>query len=347
MGSTGTDSYGKVAQWWKLQQNNRVQCTLCPRLCSIPDGSRGFCYVRENINGKLYLTSYAHATGLAVDAIEKKPLYHFYPGSRVYSFGTIGCNMACMFCQNWRLTKHFEPIYEKRTIYPQDIIHRALKHDCIGLAFTYSEPIISAEWMAVLASEAKECDLKSIMASNGYINPEARAAVFKNIDAVNIDMKGFSDSFYTHLTHSRLQPILDTLEWLVKETSIWVEITNLIIPTKNDSLQEIDALTDYIAARLHPEIPLHFTAFRPDFKLTHLPKTPFKTLKKARDIAFKNGLKHVYIGNVFSAESAPAKQTYCGRCGETLIRRRGTENVKSLLKSGCCFHCGAILSGVF
>ncbi|ACF12953.1 Radical SAM domain protein [Chloroherpeton thalassium ATCC 35110] len=342
-----TDVYGKVAQYWRPLHNNRVQCTLCPRLCNIPDGARGFCYVRENINGTLYLTSYGHAIGFNCDPIEKKPFYHFYPGSKIYSFGLIGCNMACMFCQNWHLTKYFPPVYEKRTYAPQDILYRAVKNDCIGLAFTYNEPITSAEWLAVLAHEAKEQGMKSVMVSNGYINPEARETLFKNIDAVNIDLKGFNDFFYQRLTHSHLQPVLDTLEWLVHETNIWVEITNLIIPSKNDSAAAIAQLTEYVATRLSPLIPIHFNAFHPDFKMMDLPKTPFETLEKARDIALKNGLNHVYIGNALSDESALAKQTYCATCGEVLIRRSQFDTVDVLLKDGHCPNCGAVLNGLF
>ncbi|NOZ03136.1 MAG: AmmeMemoRadiSam system radical SAM enzyme [FCB group bacterium] len=332
------------ARWWRPLGNGKVECYLCPRYCRIPVGSHGFCVVRENHGGKLYSTVYERTTGLAVDPIEKKPLYHFYPGTQILSFGTIGCNLGCKFCQNWHISKVRHQVYLTHECTAESIVWKAREHNCIGIAYTYNEPTIFGEWVMDVARLARERGLKNVLVTNGYVSPNARRELYRDIDAVNVDLKAFTEAFYRKLTLSRLDPVLDTLRWLVHETDVWVEITTLIIPGKNDSERELDGLTKFVARELNPDVPVHFTAFHPDFKmLDHLP-TPVETLFRARDIARRNGLNYVYTGNIFTSVG---QKTVCRHCGKMVIHRNIYYVQKPNMKGNCCSFCGYRIPGHF
>jgi pyruvate formate lyase activating enzyme len=333
-----------LAQWWEAGDRDRVKCTLCPRYCKIPTGSHGFCYIRQNKGGSLYTTAYGKSTGFAADPIEKKPLYHFFPGSDILSFGTIGCNLGCKFCQNWQVSKVYDKKYISTFYSPDEIINLATENDCIGIAYTYNEPIIFGEWIIDISSKARKTGLKNVLVTNGYITPGARKDLFKFIDAVNVDLKSFSDTYYRKLTLSRLEPVLDTLRWLVHESQIWVEITNLLIPGENDSVAEIERLTKFIAEELTSTVPLHFSAFHPDFQMLNKPTTPLSTLKNAYAIAKQKGLSYVYLGNIPGSEF---KCTYCPRCQQPIIERKYQQVINSNLNGHKCGHCGYSIPGVF
>ena len=332
------------AKWWRYNTQDRVLCTLCPRYCKIPNQSHGFCYVRQNLDGVLISIAYGKSTGFAVDPIEKKPLYHFLPGSQVLIFGTIGCNLGCKFCQNWHISKLNNEKYMGKTYSPGDIIKMAVDKGCQGIAYTYNEPIIFSEWIIDIASQAREMGLKNVLVTNGYITPKARKDLFQYIDGVNVDLKSFSDTFYKKLTLSQIEPVLDTLRWLVHESDVWVEITNLLIPEENDSTIEINRLTRFIVEELSCNIPLHFSAFHPDFKMLDKPTTPLSTLKKAYTIAKDNGISYVYLGNIPTSEY---KNTYCSRCKQLIIDRSHYMVIKSGIKNDKCLYCGYSIPGEY
>lgn len=332
------------AKWWREYGQNRVKCTLCPRYCIIPSGSHGFCYVRKNEGGILYSSAYGKSTGFAVDPIEKKPLYHFLPGSQVLSFGTIGCNLGCKFCQNWHLSKLHNEKYMGKTYSPGDIINMANKKDCQGIAYTYNEPIIFSEWIVDITSQARKAGLKNVLVTNGYITTEARKDIFQSLDAVNVDLKSFSDTFYKKLTLSQIGPVLDTLRWLVHESNVCVEITNLLIPDENDSTIEIDRLTRFIVEELSSKIPLHFSAFHPDFKMLDKPVTPLLTLKKAYSIAKDNGIEYVYLGNTPISDY---NNTYCSQCKQLIIDRSHYMKIKSSMNDNICPFCEHSIPGKY
>ncbi len=332
------------ARWWEPLAAGKVQCKLCPRACRIPPGSHGFCVVRENRAGKLYSKVFGRTTGLAVDPIEKKPLYHFYPGTQILSFGTIGCNLGCKFCQNWHISKVRHQVYLMHEIAAESIVRKAKEHNCIGIAYTYNEPVIFGEWVMDIARLARERGLKNVLVTNGYISPVARKDLYRDIDAVNVDLKAFHKSFYRKLTLSRLEPVLDTLRWLVRETDVWVEITTLIIPGENDGDSELDSLTKFVARELNPDVPVHFTAFHPDFKMLDYLPTPVETLIRARDIAYRNGLHYVYTGNIYTSVG---QKTVCHHCGKMVIHRNIYYVQKPDMKGNRCGFCGFRIPGHF
>ncbi|MDP6456683.1 MAG: AmmeMemoRadiSam system radical SAM enzyme [Candidatus Marinimicrobia bacterium] len=308
----------KLAKWWEPIKNNRVLCTLCPRLCKIGDGQSGFCFVRKNEGGELVQTAYGRAAGFAVDPVEKKPLNHFLPGTPTLSFGTAGCNLGCRFCQNWDMSKAKLDNLHSRQVTPQEVVQLAKKQKCPSIAYTYNDPTIFAEFVIDVARAARKEGIRNVMVTNGYIMPEARKEVYSYIDATNIDLKAFSETFYHKLTFSHLDDVLDTINWLVNETNVWVEITNLIIPGHNDDMGEIGEMVDWITDHLGDEVPLHFTAFHPDFKMLDTPAAPKSTLTKTRYLAMERGLKYVYVGNVFDSEG---QTTFCPNCHKPLIER--------------------------
>jgi pyruvate formate lyase activating enzyme len=328
-------------RWWDLDEKGRVHCYLCPRHCHIGDGQAGFCFIRVNQGGRLYSLGYASPAALQVDPIEKKPLNHFLPGTRIFSMGTAGCNMGCFFCQNWDISKSHQDQVNARHVPPEEVPLLAKKHGCASLAFTYNEPTIWGEYVIDICKAARPLGLKTVMVSNGYITREAFHDIYDHIDAANIDLKAFTENFYGKTTLTHLQPVLDTLEWLKNETSVWFEITNLMIPTLNDDPEETRKLAEWIRDHLGPDVPLHFTAFHPDFKLQDKPPTPPQTLHQARRIAKEAGLHYVYEGNIFS-ESA---NTYCPKCDELLIRRSWHDVLRNRLKEGKCPRCGTAIAG--
>jgi pyruvate formate lyase activating enzyme len=334
-----------AARWWKPLNNNRVICNLCPRLCKIGDGQTGFCYIRKNEGGKLVTLGYGQPAAIQVDPIEKKPLNHFLPGTEIFSMGGAGCNMGCFFCQNWDISKAKSDQVNAISLSPEAVVENAVRSGCPSIAFTYNEPSIWAEYVIDISRVAHECGLKTVMVTNGYITPEAFYDVYPWIDAANVDLKAFTENFYERLTLTHLAPVLDVLKRLKHDTAVWLEITNLLIPTHNDSEDETKRLTEWILENLGDNVPLHFTAFHPDFKLRDIPRTPHEVLHRAREMAMKEGLKYVYEGNVFCDES---QATYCPNCRRAVIRRTW-HNLKSyhVTPEGKCDYCQTRIAGHF
>lgn len=330
------------AGWWHTV-NGRIQCDLCPRTCSLKPGDRGFCFVRENLDGEMVLTTYGRSTGFCVDPIEKKPLNQFYPGTSILSFGTAGCNLGCKFCQNWSISKSREVEVLSQHASPEMIAEAASRLGCKSVAYTYNDPVVWAEYAIDTAMKCRERGIKNVAVTAGYICADARPEFFQYMDAANVDLKAFTELFYHHLTLSHLQPVLDTLAWLKHESSVWFEITNLIIPDENDSRDEIREMCRWILANLGPDVPVHFTAFHPDFRLPRRP-TPPQTLIMAYDIAKEVGLDYVYTGNVLDIDH---QSTHCPACGEVLIQRRGYELARYHLRGQRCEFCETEIAGWF
>jgi len=340
---TDTDTL-KVAKWWEPTDNNKILCTLCPRYCKIGDGQPGFCYIRQNHGGTLYTTGYGRPTGFAIDPIEKKPLNHFLPGSSILSFGTAGCNLGCRFCQNWSISKAKLDELNSSSFSPEEVVKLAQKYKVPSIAYTYNDPTIFGEYVIDISKIARDKGINSVMVTAGYIDKEARKEVYKYIDAANVDLKGFTDKFYHKVTFSHLDDVLDTLKWLKNETDIWFEITTLLIPGENDSPDEIKQECDWILDNVGDSIPLHFTAFHPDFKMTNKPHTPASTLNTARKIALEKGIKFCYVGNVHNLEG---QTTYCPNCKSELIKRDWHDVLINKISNGKCYKCGTEIPGVF
>ncbi|WP_028484552.1 AmmeMemoRadiSam system radical SAM enzyme [Thioalkalivibrio sp. ALE17] len=339
------DAFTVATRYWHSLEDGRVQCDLCPRYCKLKPGQRGACFVRANLDDAVVLTSYGRSSGYCVDPIEKKPLNHFLPGSPVLSFGTAGCNLACKFCQNWDISKSREIDTLADRADPETIARAAEALGCRAVAFTYNDPVIFHEYAIDVAAACRARDIRSVAVTAGYITEQARGEFFAAMDAANVDLKAFTERFYHKLTGAHLQPVLDTLEWLVHETDTWVEITTLLIPGENDSDAEITSMAQWILEHLGPDVPLHFTAFHPDFKMTEHRRTPIETLQRARRIAREQGLHHVYTGNVHDADG---QSTWCAGCGQRLIGRDWYElSDWNLTVDGCCNACGASVPGVF
>jgi pyruvate formate lyase activating enzyme len=322
------------AKWWE-KVDNRVHCFLCPRHCHIGKGQTGFCFIRKNVDGELKLLAHSHPIAVHVDPIEKKPLFHFLPGSSILSIGTAGCNLGCKFCQNWDMSKARFDHENAYDFSPEYIVQMARSHKCPGIAYTYNEPTIFGEYVVDIAREARKYGIKNVMVTNGYITPEAIADIYPFIDAANIDLKAIEPGFYRKLTLSELQPVLEAIK-IIHKMGVWIELTNLIIPTMNDSPGEIRSLVSWILDNLGSDVPLHFTAFHPDFKMKHLPKTPYNTIYKARMTALKLGINYVYEGNVLSEKGG---NTYCPSCGSLLISRVWHTVISNNLTKNIC-KCG-------
>lgn len=331
--------------WWHAaEESGRIVCDLCPRGCSLKPGDRGFCFVRENRDGQMVLSTYGRSTGFCIDPIEKKPLNHFYPGTSVLSFGTAGCNLGCKFCQNWDISKSREVERLSEFATPEMIAAAAQQWDCMSVAYTYNDPVIWAEYAIDTARACRAVGVKSVAVTAGYILPPARDVFFREMDAANVDLKAFTEEFYFKLTYSHLQPVLDTLCWLKHETDCWFEITNLVIPGENDSPDELRKMCDWVLSGVGDEVPVHFSAFHPDFRMRDKPRTPLETLLSAYDIARRQGIKYVYVGNVDEAEH---QSTYCPHCGKLLIERNWYDLGAYHLRGDCCGHCGGKIAGRF
>ncbi len=333
------------ARWWHRLDDGRIQCDLCPRDCKLHDGQRGACFVRQNTGGAMVLTTYGRSSGFCIDPIEKKPLNHFYPGSSVLSFGTAGCNLACKFCQNWDISKSRDMDRLMDQANPEDIALAAKHAGARSIAFTYNDPVIFAEYAMDTADACHTHGIRTVAVTAGYIHAEPRREFYSKMDAANVDLKAFTDEFYFRLTGAHLEPVLDTLRYIHHETGTWLEITTLLIPGKNDSDEELEAMTRWIAKELGPEVPLHFSAFHPDYKMGDIPATPASTLTRAREIALKNGLHYVYTGNVHDTEGGT---THCPSCHAPLIVRDWyrIEDYR-LTADGRCPKCAAKIPGHF
>lgn len=331
--------------YWHRLEDDRIQCDLCPRFCKLHKDQRGLCFVRQNLDDQIVMTSYGRSSGFAIDPIEKKPLNHFLPGTPVFSFGTAGCNLACKFCQNWDISKSraLDTLTGKAS--PEAIARTALENGCKSVAYTYNDPVIFHEYAIDTAQACRSLGLKSVAVSAGYVCAEPRTEFYQWMDAANIDLKAFTERFYHEITGSHLQPVLDTLKYIKHETSVWLEVTTLIIPGENDSEAELEALTQWVVETLGPDVPLHFSAFHPDWKMLDKSHTSLHSLLKARQIALKNGVHYAYVGNVHDKAS---DSTYCHHCNDLLIGRDWYELSEwSLDEKGCCNCCGTRCAGVF
>ena len=332
-------------RYWHRLDDGRLQCDLCPRFCHLKEGQRGLCFVRMNEGGEIVLTTWGRSSGFCVDPIEKKPLNHFLPGTPVLSFGTAGCNLACKFCQNWDISKSREIDTLSGAASPEELARAAVELGCRSIAFTYNDPVIFHEYAIDVAQAAREADVNSVAVTAGYICPEPRREFFRYMDAANVDLKAFTEDFYRKLCGASLAGVLDTLAYIRHETSTWLEITTLLIPGANDGDREIADMCRWIVDELGVDVPLHFTAFHPDWKMRDTPPTPPATLSRARRIALEHGMRYVYTGNVHDSEGG---STWCHGCGARVIERDwyrlGAWNLDA---AGRCTNCGTACAGRF
>jgi pyruvate formate lyase activating enzyme len=331
-------------RYWHRLDDGRVQCDLCPRFCKLHEGQRGFCFVRACEEGAIVLTTYGRSSGFCVDPIEKKPLYHFLPGTPVLSFGTAGCNLGCAFCQNWDISKSRQTDTLADEASPEGIARAAERLGCRSVAFTYNDPVIFHEYAIDVAAACRARGIRTVAVTAGEVCAEPRAEFYRHMDAANVDLKGFTEDFYRNVCAAHLQPVLETLVYLARHTSVWLELTTLLIPWLNDSEGELERLTSWVVENLGADVPLHFTAFHPDFRMLDRPPTPPATLRMARRIARKNGVRYAYVGNVHDPE---ADSTHCPSCGALLIGRDWYELTAWHLRGNECPGCGSVCPGVF
>ena len=336
---------GVRGRHWHALPDGRVQCDICPRECKLRDGQRGLCFVRARRGGEIVLTTYGRSSGFCIDPIEKKPLDHFLPGTPVRASGTAGCNLTCKFCQNWDISKSREMDRLMDEAPTEAIAEAALQPGCRSVAYTYNAPVIFFEYALDVAAACRSRGIKNVAVSAGYICPEARAEFYDAMDAVNVDLKAFTEGFYKTLCSAELEVGKETLVYIKHETDVWLEITPLLIPGENDSEGEIEELPQWVVEALGPDVPLHFSAFHPDYKMTDKPNTPPETLIRAWRIARKNGVRYAYTGNIHNKETG---STYCHQCGLRLIGRDWYElSDWQLTVDGCCPRCGTACAGVF
>jgi pyruvate formate lyase activating enzyme len=341
----GAEAQAYPTRYWHRLDDGRVQCDICPRTCRLRDGQRGFCFVRANTDDAIVLTTYGRSSGYCVDPIEKKPLNHFLPGTPVLSFGTAGCNLACKYCQNWDISRSRQMDTLADAASPRTIALAAERLACRSVAFTYNDPVVFHEYAIDVAHACRERGIHPVAVTAGYQSPEPRVEFYRQMDAASVDLKAFSDAFYRRICGGRLEAVLDTLRYLRQETDVWLEITTLLIPGENDSDGELERETAWIVEHLGPDVPLHFTAFHPDWKMRDRPHTPTDTLRRARRIALANGARHAYTGNVHDLDT---QSTYCHGCGERVIGRDWyVLSEWNLTGDGLCKRCGARCPGLF
>ena len=332
-------------RYWSQLEDGRIQCDLCPRACKLHEGQQGLCFVRAREQDQIVLTTYGRSSGFCVDPIEKKPLNHFLPGTPVLSFGTAGCNLACKFCQNWDISKSRQMARLADAASPMDLAKAAADLGCRSLAYTYNDPVIFLEYAVDVAQAAAALDVKSVAVTAGYVCDQPRREFFRHMDAANVDLKAFTEAFYHRICGGHLSNVLDTLLYIKHETNVWLEITTLLIPGENDSDRELGELSRWIADNLGADVPVHFSAFHPDYKMPNHPATPASTLIRARQVALANGLNFVYTGNIHDSTGG---STWCPSCSALLIERDwyqlGTWQLDS---QSCCRHCGTWIPGVF
>lgn len=332
-------------RYWHTLEDGRVECDVCPRACKLHEGQRGLCFVRANQHGKVVLTTYGRSSGYCIDPIEKKPLNQYLPGTPVLSFGTAGCNLACKFCQNWDISKSREMDTLADEAPPDKIARVAQELECRSVAYTYNDPVIFMEYAIDVAKACRAYGIKSVAVTAGYMSDEPRREFYQYMDAANVDLKAFTERFYWKITGGHLQPVLDTLMYLRHETDVWFELTTLLIPGENDADEELEEMTQWVVEHLGPDVPMHFTAFHPDWKMMDKPSTPPQTLTRARGIAMKNGVRYAYTGNVHDEQGG---STYCHACGQKLIGRDWyVLSAWNLTADGRCNSCGSPCAGVF
>lgn len=340
------DTVGTVpGRYYAAQEDGRIRCEVCPRYCQLNDGQRGLCFIRKREGEQIVLTSYGRSSGFCIDPIEKKPLNHFHPGTPVLSFGTAGCNLTCKFCQNHDMSKSREMDTLADAAPPLMLAETAQRMGCTSMAYTYNDPVIFLEYAVDTAIACHEAGVKNVAVTAGYICAEPRAEFYQHMDAANVDLKAFTEDFYRKVTGSALEPVKETLDYLVNETDVWVEITNLLIPDENDSEAEIEDMTQWVIETLGPDVPMHFTAFHPDFRMLDKERTAPQSLFRARQIALKNGVRHAYVGNI---HHKGAQSTYCAGCGAMVIGRDWhLLSDWHLDHRGCCTFCGTAMPGRF
>ncbi|MDD9876020.1 MAG: AmmeMemoRadiSam system radical SAM enzyme [Magnetovibrio sp.] len=336
-------------RYWHALEDGRIQCDLCPRYCKLREGQRGLCFVRAAGPDGMVLTTYGRSSGFCIDPIEKKPLNHFLPGTPILSFGTAGCNLTCKFCQNWNISKarEFDKLQDQAS--PELIAQAAAQTKCRSVAYTYNDPVIFLEYAVDTARACRERGIKNVAVTAGYICPDPREEFYKWMDAANVDLKAFTEKFYKELCTSQLSKVLDTLKYLKHETDVWFEITDLIIPGENDSEKEIDEMTKWVVKNLGEDVPMHFSAFHPDWKMMDKPRPPKSTLVRAREIARANGVRYAYTGNVHNFDG---HSTYCHNCDHRLVGRDWYELSEWHIAfggnyAGNCGNCGEPVAGVF
>ncbi len=332
-------------RYWHRREDGRLQCDLCPRHCRLNEGQRGLCYVRQRLDDEIKLVSYGRSSGFCVDPIEKKPLNHFHPGSSVLSFGTAGCNLACKFCQNWDMSKsrEMDTLADRAT--PARLADAAVELACRSVAFTYNDPIIFMEYAVDVAEACRAVGVKTVAVTAGYVDPAPREVFFPAMDAANVDLKAFTERFYHKICGGHLAPVLETLEYIRRETDTWLELTTLLIPGENDSDRELDEMTAWVVEHLGADVPMHFTAFHPDWKMRDIERTPLATLGRARRIAMGNGVRYAYTGNAHDVEGG---STWCPGCGAMLIERDWYRlGHWGLDARGACRDCGETIPGRF
>lgn len=324
-------------------QGRYVRCALCPHRCVLAEGERGLCRVRENRGGKLYTLVYGNPCALHVDPIEKKPFYHFLPGTVALSLATAGCNLRCQYCQNHTISQHPPEQTQNYDAAPAAIVEASVRQGTQTIAYTYSEPMVFYEYMLDTARLARRAGLRNAVISAGYVNPDPLRELCQTVDAIKIDLKGNNQDFYRAVCGGTLEPVLDTIR-IVREMGVWLEIVNLVVPTLNDDIDELRALAEWVLETLGPDVPLHFSRFQPNYQLTNLPPTPIETLEGARHLALETGLNYVYLGNVPGHEG---NHTYCPACGQMIVQRSGmSTEIVQIVKSQCGF-CGAPIPGVW
>ena len=338
------DSHVVPGRYWHALDDGRIQCDVCPRYCRLREGQRGMCFVRARQNDQIVLTPYGRSSGFCIDPIEKKPLNHFYPGTPVLSFGTAGCNLACKFCQNWDISKSRETDTLADQASPEQIARAAKHTGCKSVAFTYNDPVIFLEYAIDVAQACHEYGIKTVAVTAGYMCEEPRAEFFEHMDAANVDLKAFTERFYQQICAAQLENVKETLAYIKSETDVWMELATLIIPGENDSDSELDELSQWVHEALGADVPIHFSAFHPDYKMLDKPATPPATLTRAREIALGNGLRYAYTGNVHDEQG---DTTFCHACGHRLIVRDWYALMKWNITDGCCPECGEACAGVF
>ena len=333
------------AKYWHKLPDGKIQCDLCPRLCKLANEQSGFCTYRKREGSEISSLLYGFASGFCIDPIEKKPLFHFLPGSPTLSFGTLGCNLGCKFCQNWDVSRCQVKDAVVELVPPHEIARAARKMGCSSVAFTYNEPVVFHEYAVATAKECHKLGIRTVAVTAGYVSPEPREEFYSHMDAVNVDLKAFTDSFYREYTNAELQPVLETLEYIRKQTFTWLEITTLLIPGLNDSPHELEAMSKWIVETLGPEVPLHLTAFFPSYKMSDHPYMSPELLRRARKIVLRSGLRYVYTGNIRDPKS---ESTYCHSCKKILIGRNDYNFTDwNLSEEGACKNCGTVCPGVF
>jgi pyruvate formate lyase activating enzyme len=341
--ATSATTSVRTTRYWHLLDDGRVQCDVCPRACKLREGQRGVCFVRAREHDEVVLTTWGRSSGFCVDPIEKKPLNHFFPGSSVLSFGTAGCNLACRFCQNWDISKSKETDTLADQADPHTIARAARRLGARSVAFTYNDPVIFLEYANDVADACHALGINAVAVTAGYVCDEPRRELFAHMDAANIDLKAFTEDFYRHVSAGHLQDVLDTLEYVANDTDVWLEITNLLIPGHNDSDAEIDAMTAWIVEHLGPDVPLHFSAFHPDYRMLDVQPTPPTTLTRAREIALRNGVRYAYTGNVHDSLGG---STVCPSCAAVVVERDWYDiRAYRLDTTGHCCSCGTLIPG--